>query len=165
MQWCVARVEDPTTRGWNKMFQPATVLNNQPESGTWMQNPRALRKESGNGPGVAAPVGASDLVEVLGVVSVSVSRPAAQRNLGQRHSAGGGNGIGNGASTGGGWWEGPRKGAQGGGSGEPGGVPGGGRITLAEGSREISVTPKQGFWGGGAPPHIVRGAAPKSRGS
>lgn len=120
MQWCVARVEDPTTRGWNKMFQPATVLNNQPESGTWMQNPRALRKESGNGPGVAAPVGASDLVEVLGVVSVSVSRPAAQRNLGQRHSAGGGNGIGNGASTGGGWWEGPRKGAQGGGSGEPG---------------------------------------------
>lgn len=124
MQWCVGGVEDPTTTGWNKMFRPATVLNNQPEPGTWMQNPRALRKESGNGPGVAAPVGASDLVEVLGVASVSVSRPAAQRNLGQRHSAGGGNGIGNGASTGGGWWEGPRKGGSGRGLwGAKGGCP------------------------------------------
>jgi hypothetical protein len=27
--------------------------------------------------------------------------------------------------------------------------------TLAEGSREISVTQKRGFWGFGAPPHSV----------
>ena len=113
-------------------------------------------------PGVEAPVGTTETVVVMETASVSVIRglpPIVTQHWGHRASSG--HGIRNGAGAGGGLWETPEKGVREGALGASVGGAAGGENTPGWASGRNSQTPKRGFGGVGAPPHIVRGGARK----